>query len=87
MRRSMIGNPSNWTAAYNAQGLGCGLSGRLISRMGELTAISLGLYPGHSFVFEQELHPSTANGSRPIENAPYLGFMLGLVLQLASVER
>jgi hypothetical protein len=87
MRRSMIGNPSSWAATYNAHGLGCGLSGRLIRRMGELTAISLGLYPGHSFVFQQEFHPSTANGSRPIENAPYLGFSLGLVLQLASAER
>ena len=87
MRRGMIGNPSSWAAAYNAHGLGCGLSGRVIRRTGELTGISLGLYPGYSFVLDQEFHPSTTNGTHPIENAPYLSIILGLVLQLASEER
>lgn len=87
IRRGMIGNPSSWTAGYNARGLGCGLSGRLIRRMGQYTAMSLGLYPGHSFVFEQEFNPTTTIAARPIDNANYLGVMVGLVLQLASEER
>jgi hypothetical protein len=81
LHRAIVGNPLSWIGTVEGSALALGASARLRFRLGEVVAIYVGVDAGYRKVQEQRMMYSFSV-ERPLSDAPYLGLLAGLKLQL-----
>ena len=79
--RTIAGEPSSWLVAYDARGIYCGFSGRVLRSLSNGFSLWAGVEPGYFFVIEHSAPLSTFE-SKSIRNDPYVGLLLGVTYTL-----
>lgn len=83
-QRNLIGDPSSWIGSYRAEGLGCGLSGLVRYPLAKAIALTVEIAPGYFTVLNQNTVTEPLI-EKQIRNGPYIGFTIGLALQLNAL--